>query len=86
MNPFYMNNNLHINNNGIDMGRVKQIYNMLKNSNDPNQLLNQMASQNPQLAQTINLIKSNGNYEQIFRSMCNERGINADEFIKNLNG
>lgn len=71
--------------NGINMQQVKQIYSMLKNSNNPSYLLNQMAANNPQLAQTINLIRANGNYEQVFKDMCKERGINADEFIRQMN-
>ena len=82
-NPFYMGGSSTMN--GINMQQVKQIYSMLRNSNNPNYLLNQMASQNPQLRQTINLIKSNGNYEQIFRDMCKERGIDADEFVRQMN-
>lgn len=78
-NPFFSSHN------GINMGQVKQIYNMLRNSNNPNQLLDQMIAQNPQMAQAVNLIKNNGNYEQVFRSMCKERGINADDFIRQLN-
>lgn len=71
--------------NGINMQQVKWIYSMLKNSNNPNVILNQMAQQNPQLRQTINLIKQNGNYEQIFRDMCKQRGINADDFVRQIN-
>ena len=82
-NPFF--NNSFKANNGINMGQVKQIYNMLRYSNNPNQILDQLISKNPQMAQAINLIKSNGNYEQVFRSMCNEKGINADDFIKQMN-
>lgn len=82
-NPFYTGGSSTMN--GVNMQQVKQIYSMLRNSNNPNYLLNQMASQNPQLRQTINLIKSNGNYEQIFRDMCRERGIDADEFIRQMN-
>lgn len=81
-NPFY---NQPVNFNGINMGQVKQIYNMLRYSNNPNQLLNQMLANNPQMANAINLIRNNGNYEQIFRNLCNERGINADEFIRQVN-
>lgn len=81
-NPFFNNFN---GGNGINMGQVKQIYNMLRCSNNPNQLLDQLISRNPQMAQAVNLIKNNGNYEQIFRSMCQEKGINADEFIKQMN-
>ena len=69
----------------MNMNNIKQIYNMLRYSNNPNQLINQMMAQNPQMSQMLNLIKANGNnYEQVFRNMCNQRGINADEFIKNL--
>ena len=82
-NPFYTGGSSTMN--GINMQQVKHIYTMLKNSNNPNFLLNQMANQNPQLRQAINLIKQNGNYEQIFRNMCNERGINADDFVKQMN-
>lgn len=81
-NPFFNNFN---GGNGINMGQVKQIYNMLRCSNNPNQLLDQLVSRNPQMAQAVNLIKNNGNYEQVFRSMCQEKGINADEFIKQMN-
>lgn len=81
-NPFFNNFN---GGNGINMGQVKQIYNMLRCSNNPNQLLDQLVSKNPQMAQAVNLIKNNDNYEQVFRSMCQEKGINADEFIKQMN-
>lgn len=83
-NPFFNNNSMP-NMNGINMGQVKQIYNMLRNSSNPNQLLNQMAINNPQLGQAINLIKANGNYEQVFRDMCNQRGINPDDFLRQMN-
>ena len=77
-NPFF-------NGGGSNLGQMKQIFNMLKFSKNPEQLLNNLLQQNPQMAQTINLIRSNGNYEQVFRNMCKERGINADDFIKQMN-
>ena len=69
----------------VNMGQIKQIYNLLRNSNNPNQLIEQMIAKNPQLSPTLNLIRSNGNYEQIFRDMCRERGIDADDFIRQMN-
>lgn len=87
-NPFF-NNAGHgrmPNPNGIDMNQVKRIYNMLKNSNNPNELLESMIRQNPQMANTINLIRNNGNYEQVFRNLCQQRGINPDEFMKQIAG
>ena len=79
-NPFFRTNP------GINMQQVKNIYSMLRNSNNPEMLMNQLMQQNPQLAPTINLIKANGNYEQVFRKMCSDRGINADDFIRQMNG
>ena len=83
-NPFYTGGSSVMN--GINMNQVKQIYSMLRNSKNPEMLLNQMVSQNPQLKQTIDLIKSRGNYEEVFRGLCKDRGINADDFIKQING
>lgn len=81
-NPFYSGGNFP----QMNMNYIKQVYDMLRNSGNPTALLNQMAQQNPQLAQIVNLIKANnGNYEQTFRNMCQQRGIDADEFIRNLN-
>ena len=82
-NPFF--NGFRQTGNGINMGQVKKIYDMLRNSNNPNLLLDNLVKQNPQMAQTVNLIKSNGNYEQVFRNMCQQRGINDDEFVKDMN-
>lgn len=81
-NPFFSKLPSH----GVNMGQVKKIYDMLRYSNNPEAMLNNLLAQNPQMAQTINLIRNNGNYEQIFRSMCQERGINADDFIRQMNG
>lgn len=52
-NPFF--NKPMPNVNGINMGQVKQIYNMLRCSNNPNQLLDQLVSQNPQMAQKVHI-------------------------------
>lgn len=82
-NPFYTGGSATMN--GINMQQIKQVYSMLRNSNNPDFIMNQMVQQHPQLAQTINLIKANGNYEQIFRDMCRQRGINADDFIRQIN-
>ena len=80
-NPFFRNNM----GGGINMQQLKQVFNVVRYSKDPQAMLDQMIKNNPQLASTINVIKANGNYEQVFRNMCKERGINADDFINQLN-
>lgn len=81
-NPFFTGGSMA---NGVNMNQVKQIYSMLRNSSNPEALLNQMLTQNPQMKQTIDLIKSRGNYEEVFRGLCKERGINADDFMNQIN-
>lgn len=63
-------------------------FNVLNNNNNlnnliqnPQQVLNMLATKNPQI---YNLLKSGGNPEQLVRNICQQRGINVDEFMKNL--
>lgn len=80
MNPFNSNNN----SNNFNMSYTKNLYNILKTSNNPIQVLDILALQNPQLRPALELVKNNNNYEQVFRTLCSQKGINADEFIKNI--
>lgn len=43
--------------------------------------IEQMIMNNPQVKQ---LMQSGMSYEQIFRKLCEQKGINADEYIKKL--
>lgn len=89
-NPFYTQNNGMINNqanNTAFMQQFKNIFNSLKNSQNPNALINQMIQQNPQMAQTLNMFRGqNVNYEKVFRDLCQQRGLDADFIIKNIMG
>ena len=83
-NPFYTQNNM---NNANYVNQLKSTFNALRNSQNPNALINQMIQQNPQMAQTLNMFKGqNVNYEQVFRNLCAQRGLDADYIIKNIMG
>lgn len=43
--------------------------------------LEQIVMNNPQVKQ---LMQSGLSYEQVFRQLCKQKGINADEYIKKL--
>ena len=62
---------------------IKNIMGMLKSSGNPQATIQQVAQNNPQLNQVMQLCNGK-NPEQVFRQMCADRGINADEFIKML--
>lgn len=82
-NPFF---NMGISQNNFgNMSQMKSVFNMLKGSNNVQQVINNMAMQNPQVANVINMARNSGNYEQMFRNICQQRGINPDEFLRQLN-
>ena len=60
--------------------------NTIKNSGNPQMMMNQMLAQNPQYKQVIEYINSNGgDAKSAFYKMANEKGINPDDIIRQLN-
>ena len=58
---------------------------MVKNSNNPSAMLQNIISQNPQMQQVVNLAQGkNLNYQQIFRELARQKGIDPDKFIQEL--
>ena len=85
MNPFNLlnpNNPMNSNN----MNYYRNIYQMLCNSNNPMQMMKQMANNNPQMQPIIDLMNRGASPKDIFIDMCKQRGINPDEFIKQVTG
>lgn len=82
-NPF---NTLNPNNpmNANNMAGIRNAYQMLRNSNNPMYVFQQMAQNNPQLQPIANMLKQGGNPQQIFFSMCRQRGIDPQAFIKQI--
>lgn len=59
--------------------------NTIKNSGNPQMMLQQMITQNPQIQQIMNYINANdGNAKDAFYKMANEKGVNPQEIIKEL--
>ena len=79
-NPFYSQYQTN------QMSNYKNIYNMLINSNNPIQLFNTMAQNNRQLKPIADMLNKGVNPQSIFNSMCEQRGINPQEFLKNITG
>ena len=75
-NPFYQNS----------MNNYQNIYQMLINSKNPVQLFSNLAQNNPQLKPIVNMLNQGANPQTIFNSMCEQRGINPQEFLKGITG
>jgi len=85
-NPFYQNQYRSVNPNPNNMNNYRSIYQALMNSKNPVQLFNTMAQSNPQLKPIANMLNQGMNPQSIFTSMCEQRGINPNEFLKQLQG
>lgn len=65
--------------------QMKELYNAMKSGN-PMQMFQQMASRNPNMKPILNMLNNGANPQQVFYQICQQRGINPDEFIKNITG
>lgn len=68
-----------------DFGYLRNLYQSLSGKN-PMQVIGQMAMRNPQMQPIMQALRGGQNPQQLFRSLCQQRGINPDEFIGNIVG
>lgn len=68
-----------------NVNQVKEMYNAMK-SNNPIQMIQKMAQTNPSMQQVLNALNNGANPQTLFYQMCRQKGINPDEFIKNITG
>ena len=83
-NPFKTMSNTYAN--MPNMNNIRQTYQMLKSKGNPMMLMQNMAQNNPQLKPILQAINSGTSPQQIFNSMCQQKGIDPNEFIKNITG
>lgn len=64
---------------------IQKIIQMAKSGNNPQQLLNSLAGQNPQLNQVMQIVNSGKmTPKQIFMNMANQQGVNPNDIISML--
>lgn len=71
---------------GMDMSQLRNMYRSISGSANPMQALQQMMGNNPMFAQINNLFRQGQTPEGIFRAMAKQRGIDPDQFIRELRG
>lgn len=62
--------------------QIKRMMNMFKSIQNPQEAMNQLAKQNPMVANILQM--SNGDLKGTFYKMCQEKGVNPDEILKQL--
>ena len=65
---------------------LMKMLNMAKNGGNPQQLLNQMLQQNPQMKQAMPFVqgKSPEQLKQTFYNMCKERGVDPQQVAQSM--
>lgn len=64
---------------------IKSMMQMLKSAGNPQMMLQQMMSQNPQLQNVMQYVNANGgNAKEAFYKMAKEKGVNPDDILQML--
>lgn len=69
-----------------NMNNYRQIYQSLVNNKNPMQLFEQLAKNNPQYNNILNALRSGQNPQVLFETLCRQKGIDPQEFIKQIQG
>lgn len=78
-----MNPTVSLQNNNLT--QIKNAFNVIKNSNNPQMLLQNMIRQNPQMQQVMNIVRQNGNDPKTaFYALAKQRGVNPEQILQML--
>lgn len=72
--------------NNYDMGSIQNAYKALTTAKNPMQVFQQMAMNNPRLQPVLSMLNQGANPQQLFMNMCQQRGINPQQFLRNITG
>ena len=85
-NPFFQGSRQPSANTNNNLNDIKQAYDIFSHSKNPMDAFMKMADKNPQLQPIAQMIRSGGNPQQIFITLCNQRGINPQQFLNSITG
>ena len=65
-----------------NIGQIKGMMNTLRNAGNPQMMLNQMMSQNPQIKEVMDYVSQNGgDAKSAFYKLAEEKGVNPDDIL-----
>lgn len=68
-----------------NINQIKQMMNLFKGANNPQQLLMNLAKQNPQIQNVMNLVQNSGKSpKDLFYQMAQQKGVNPDDILNAL--
>ena len=69
-----------------NMGNIQRLYQAIMGGGNPMQAFQRIASQNPQMQPILQALQGGANPQQLFASLCQQRGINPQEFMRQITG
>lgn len=68
-----------------DLGQIKKMMGLVKNSNNPSAMLKTLAEQNPQVKNIMNYVNENGgDPKTAFYKLAKERGVDPSSILNML--
>ena len=64
--------------------QVLQMWNLVKSSNNPQQVFEQLLSTNPEFKKTVDIIKSMGDPQKLFYTMAQQQGTDPNTVLSLL--
>lgn len=78
-------NSLYNQINQSNIQQIKQMMDMLKNSQNPQMMLQNIVNQNPNMQQVMNLVKqSGGDAKSAFYNLAKQKGIDPNQILSML--
>lgn len=66
---------------------IKTLYNTIRSAGNPQMMLQQMMSKNPQIKQVMDYVNANGgDARAAFYKLAQEKGVNPDDILNQLKG
>ena len=69
-----------------NMGNIQTMYQAIAGSRNPMQAFQRIASQNPNMRPIMQALQGGANPQQLFNSLCQQRGVNPQEFLRQITG
>ena len=67
------------------MSKIKEMVNLIKSSKNPQAMIQNMMTQNPQMRQVMDLVNQNGgDVKKVFYDMAKQKGVNPDDILNIL--
>ena len=65
---------------------IRNAYDIFSHSKNPQEVFMKMAQKNPQLQPIVQMLNSGGNPQQIFMALCQQKGVNPQQFLNSIMG